>query len=330
MRLHRQLREAHNRVGDDLIDRLPVVDDAVDERGVGAVFEQAPHQIGEQVLVAADRRVNPAGVVEMLGSDDLLVERFPHAVQALEFPVPAIAGHFENRGNGMRVVRCELRIEGGAMGEQPARAGEIGDIGRDFARVHRIAVEPALLRALDLAVPIGAFDQADHQAPPAAPGKIGEPVDDRQGSLLIGLNGEAEPIPAGEARRERQPLDEVEREFEAIGFFGIDREADAGSPGMTSELEQAREQFPQHPIALRHFVARVQRRQLYRDARRLGDVPVSGRPADRRDRMIIGGRSSARRRPRCAPPRRACRRNAGSRGARPRGRARSPPRSCAR
>ena len=224
----------------------------------------------------------------MLGSDDLLVERLPHAVQALELPIPAIAGHFENRRHGMRVVRRELRIEGRAVGEQPAGAGEVGDVGRDFARVHRIAVEPALLRALDLAVPIGALDEADHQAPPSAPGQIGEPVDDRQGSLLIGLDGEAEPIPAGELRGERQSLDEVERELEAIGFFGVDREADADLPGMASEFEQARGQFVHHPIALRHLVARVQGRELYRYARRLGDVPVGSQPADRRDRVTIG------------------------------------------
>ena len=54
------------------------------------------------------------------------------------------------------------------------------------------------------------------------------------------------------------------------------------------EFEQARRQFAQHPIALRHLVARVQRRQLYRDAWRRGDVPVGGHLADRRDRMIIG------------------------------------------
>src|SRR5271167_1024588 len=107
--------------------------------------------------MAADRRIDPARAVEMLGSDDLLVERLPHAVQTLELPVPAIAGHFENRRHGLRVMRRELRIEGGAVSEQPARAGEIRNVRRDLARVDRVAVEPALLGALDLAVPIGAF-----------------------------------------------------------------------------------------------------------------------------------------------------------------------------
>ena len=108
--------------------------------------------------------------------------------------------------------------------------------------------------------------------------------------LLIGLDGEAEPVPAGELRGERQRLDEVEREFEAVGFFGVDREADAGLPGMATRARGgAANNSLQHPIALRHLVARMEGRELDRDARRLGNVPVRGRPADRRDRVVIGG-----------------------------------------
>src|ERR1700726_4919823 len=54
------------------------------------------------------------------------------------------APQIENRCHGVRVVRRELRIEGGAVGEQPARAGKIGDVGRDLARVDRATVEPPL------------------------------------------------------------------------------------------------------------------------------------------------------------------------------------------
>jgi hypothetical protein len=166
MRLHRQLREPRDRVGDDLVDRLAVVDDAVDERRVGAVFEQPPDEIRQQVLVTADRSIDPARPIEMpgrlAGPDDLLVESLSHAVQALKLPVPPIAGHFEHRGHGVSVVGRELWIEGGAVGEQPVRAGEIRHIGRDLARIDRVTVEPTLLRALDLAVPVGAFDEANH------------------------------------------------------------------------------------------------------------------------------------------------------------------------
>ena len=65
MRLGSQAPRPRDRIGDDLLDRRFLVDDAVDEGGVGAVLEQAPHQIGEQVLVAADRRIDAAGQAEL-------------------------------------------------------------------------------------------------------------------------------------------------------------------------------------------------------------------------------------------------------------------------
>ncbi len=145
MRFDRQPGQAGDRIGDDLVDRLPLVDDAVDERSVGAVFEQAAHQIGEQFLVAADRGVDAAGPTERLRADDLLVKRLAHAVQALEFPVAAFAGEFEDGRYGVCVVGRELRIEGGTAIQQAPGASEIADVGGELAGVDWIAVEPALL-----------------------------------------------------------------------------------------------------------------------------------------------------------------------------------------
>ena len=50
---------------DDLRNRHFVVAEPIHERGVGAVLEQAAHQIAEQILVAADGRVNAARPVEL-------------------------------------------------------------------------------------------------------------------------------------------------------------------------------------------------------------------------------------------------------------------------
>ena len=60
-----------------------------DKGRVGAVLQQPPHQIGQQIAVAADRRIGAAGDVGMIFAE-LRVERFAHAVQALEFE-PAFA-----------------------------------------------------------------------------------------------------------------------------------------------------------------------------------------------------------------------------------------------
>ncbi len=117
MRLPRQCREPRNRVGDDLVDRRALVDDAVDERGVGAVFEKAAHEIGEQIFVTADRSVDAARPVHLVPADDLVIERLAHAVQALKFPIGSPAAQFEDCGEGVRVMRRELRIERATGGE---------------------------------------------------------------------------------------------------------------------------------------------------------------------------------------------------------------------
>ena len=77
-----------DRIRDELGDADRGIDDAVDERGVRAVLEQPPHEIGEQRLVRADRRIDAARAVELVRADDLVVEALAHAVQALELVLP--------------------------------------------------------------------------------------------------------------------------------------------------------------------------------------------------------------------------------------------------
>ena len=211
VRLHRQSGEAGHRVGDDLVDRLRLVDDPIDKGGVCAVFEQPPHQIGKQVFVAADRSIDPARPIHPLRPDDLFVESLAHPVQTLELVVPARAGELEDRRHRVGVMAGELWIEDRPVRQQPTRAGEVGDVGRDLAGIDRVAVEPALLGMFDLAVPIGALDQPQHQSPTTPLGQISQPFDQRKSSLLVGLYGETEPVPAGKIGGERQRLDEIER-----------------------------------------------------------------------------------------------------------------------
>ena len=125
-----------DRVGDELVDRHARVGDAVDERGVGAVLEQPAHEIGEQRLVRADRRIDAARPIELVAADDFLVERLAHAVQALELVLAAIEvrpGHRQDGGERLGVVGGELRIDRVRRGEQLAGAGEIADVGVDLA-----------------------------------------------------------------------------------------------------------------------------------------------------------------------------------------------------
>ena len=87
-----------------------------------------------------------------------LGEGLAHAVQTLKLICFALAGHGQYRRDGQRIMRGELRKEAGHV-EQLSRAGNVIDVGHRLAREHGIVGEAALLRALDLAVPIGALHQ---------------------------------------------------------------------------------------------------------------------------------------------------------------------------
>ena len=148
----------------------------------------------------ADRRVDAAGTIELVAADHVLVQRLAHAVQALELVLPGVevaAGQFDDAGERARVVGGELREHRVRRGEQPARAGEVGDVGVHLAREHRIILQPIDLRALDLGIPVGALDQPHHQPVAAAPREVDQPVDDERRALLIGLHDEADAVPAG-------------------------------------------------------------------------------------------------------------------------------------
>ncbi len=67
---------------DQRFDRHARVDQLMNEGRVGTVLQQAAHQIGQQILVRADRGVD-ADVAGVL-LDHRVVQGIAHAVQALE------------------------------------------------------------------------------------------------------------------------------------------------------------------------------------------------------------------------------------------------------
>ena len=101
-------------IRDDLVDAGLGLHEPVHERRVRAVLEQAPHEIRQQVLVAADGRVDAAAVREARPLEELAVELLAHAVQALQLERPAGAD-LEQPRDRVRVVRRELRIQRGVL-----------------------------------------------------------------------------------------------------------------------------------------------------------------------------------------------------------------------
>src|SRR5215475_10279560 len=104
-----------------------IIREPIDEGGVGPVLQKPPYEIGEQVPVPSHRCIDTAGLGERFRMRDLAVQGLSHAVKPLEL-VRTISGDRRDGGNGVRVVRSELRIEAVGLGEQRTRSSKIGHV----------------------------------------------------------------------------------------------------------------------------------------------------------------------------------------------------------
>ncbi|MNZ82702.1 hypothetical protein D3C78_1014070 [compost metagenome] len=193
--------------------RHPRVDQLVHERGVGAVLQQAPYQIRQQIAMRADRRVDAHGAVML--RQHRVVQRIAHAVQALELEFARLLRlrrQGQDAGHRVRVVAGELRVEhpAGVFAEQVAGAGQVGGVGAFLAGEHRVAAQAALLAVLDLAVPVGALDQAQRDAHAQLAAEQGQPHQHRQAALGIGLYHQTESVPATQLRVAQQLVEQFQ------------------------------------------------------------------------------------------------------------------------
>ena len=211
--------------------------------------------------MAADRRIDAAGGAGQFG-EQRAVERFAHAVEALELETLDAAGVLDHAGDGERIVGGELRIEPPARRQQFFHAGHVAEVGHRLAGEYRIIGKPALLRALDLRVPIGALDQPHGQPRTERGGRLLDPRNHRQRALLIGLHGKAEALPAAQRRVGERGADHLERQLQPIRLLGIDGELQVVCLGKPRERDETRRQLGQDPRARDRFEARMQRRQL--------------------------------------------------------------------
>ncbi len=162
-------------------------------------------------------------------------------MQALELDLDAGGvGQPAHGGQRMGVVRGELGVDEGGRVDQGLGADEVGKVGRRLGRMHRIVVAAHDLGTLDLGIPIGALDQAHHQAAAALLRQQRKGGDDLGAALLIGLDGEAEALPVAEFRLVGQAVEHLQRQGEAIGFLGIEREIDIGLGGLDGQALDAR------------------------------------------------------------------------------------------
>ena len=272
------------------------VGDAVDEAGIGAVLEQPADQVRQQILVAADRGVHPARHVELVLADHFRVQIVAHAVQFLVLVATALR-HAMDRHDRVRVMGGEHRIQRIAGTQHFFRAGEVTQVGIGLAREHRIAGQAIDLCALDLGIPVRALDQPHRHLAFGPARGVDHHIEHERRAFLIRLHRQAIAVPALQRRVDERAQDHVQRQFQPIGFLGIDGETDRLRLGEPGQFQHARRQLGKHPRALAQFVAWMQCRELDRDRGRVDPFGRSGRcfahatgnaRADRQDRLAVG------------------------------------------
>ena len=159
--------------------------------------------------MSADRRIGAAGEIGIVG-EQMPVQRITHAMQSLEFIALAAFGFGQQSGHGQGIMGGKLRIKTRTRLQQTPRTGLITQIGHRLAGKDGIVRKTALLRAFDLAVPIGPFHQAHHHAAIETLGEILTPINDSEGALLIGLNGQTEPIPSRKRGIRKDVTDDIQ------------------------------------------------------------------------------------------------------------------------
>ena len=111
-------------------------------------------------------------------------------MQTLHFHARAAAPrHLGDGRDRSGVVGCELRIDHVVVADQRGGRREIGHVGVRLLGEYRVAGQPHLLRALDLAIPVGTFDESHHEAQARVSSDSRDLVDDLDRARLVGLHG---------------------------------------------------------------------------------------------------------------------------------------------
>jgi hypothetical protein len=268
-----------------------IVHDAIDKAGVGPVFQQAAHQVGQQGTVTAHGGIHPHRPPQprILRPQQLPVETVPHAMQALEFVVSGAerTACFENGGDGMGVMGGEQRKDRIGHGQQTTGTRQVGYVSVGLAGIDGIVDQAVLLGALDLRIPVGALDQANHQAPTVATRHGNQPVDDRRRPLLVSLHDKTQARPFGQSRVCGKRSEHIERQFKPLRLLRINGQPDVVALGQQAQMADPRHEFMQHPRLLGPVVARMQRRELDGDAVALVNTPPAILPANGVDGMGV-------------------------------------------
>ncbi len=91
-----------DRVSEEIVFADRLIGQLMHKAAVRPIFQQTPHQIGQQVAMPTDRRISAAMI--SLFTDEPFEQAFAHTVQPLKFEIAVLACPFEQRGDGQGVM----------------------------------------------------------------------------------------------------------------------------------------------------------------------------------------------------------------------------------
>ena len=91
-----------------------------------------------------------------------------------------------------------------------------------LAREHRVTRQALFLRALDLGVPVSAFDKPRRNTPPHVLAEVGKKRQNSAGTTLVGLNREPETVIIAQPAVAEHAFEDLQRDLETIRLFSID------------------------------------------------------------------------------------------------------------
>ena len=202
-----------------------------------------------------------------------IMQRLAHPMQALEFETGRVCCHFDNGRHRMGVMGGKLRIDAIRQTKQLFGQTQIGHIGGGFSCIDRKARQPFNLRQFHLGVPIGAFDQTQHDLAVKFGGKGVKPVNHRACAQAIALHHNTKPVPPCKAWISQDRLNHIKRQIKTICFFGINVKTHPALTRIKGQFQNARHKFGHHTIFLCHLISRMQRREFDRNSRVAADIP---------------------------------------------------------
>ncbi len=156
-----------------------------------------------------------------------------------------------------------------------------------LAGEHGESFQPVNLGAFDLRIPIGTFHQADHQPAPGAAREVDKKIQNEGRTLLVSLHHKTNAVPPFKSWVEAQPIEQIEREIQTVGFLGVDVHADLVRTCQASEPSHARQQLGHDAITLGPRITRMQRGKLDGNTRAFINSATLRRCADCIDRLFV-------------------------------------------